>query len=145
MDALQRIKLAEQSFSDGLEALNREVQSQVSKKLSLEKEIEAVGQTLTELHTSFEQEKADLEGKIAEKRQKHNKLTDLIADVAGQLETAEAKLKATKKQHKEFMEYRTRANAELEARESAILEKEEKLDTILSTAKRRTSILANVK
>lgn len=144
MEGLERIETAKDILAEGLASFDKDIQTKAEKARALHEENATLEQTMADLAADFEQKQAEFSEKTVKNREIHEKLLADIEQVRKELETARAELKTAKKQHKDFMDYRTRANAALEARESAILEKESKLDSILSSAKRRTSVLANL-
>lgn len=67
-----------------------------------------------------------------------------LGDVKTRLDKAHQELTAVQRKHKEFMDYKVRAEKVLAARETAILDREREIDRIATEAKRRTSILGSV-
>lgn len=68
---------------------------------------------------------------------------ELIA-VTSQLATAKVELESVTKKQTQFMQYQSRAQKMLQAREASILDKEEKLEEAIGLVKRRHSIIDNV-
>lgn len=144
MEGLQRIENAKTAITEGLALLDKHVQLKTEKNRLLGEDSATLEQKLVDLSADFERKKADFDKKISQNGETLEKLLADIEQAGKDLAKALGELKITKRQHKDFMDYRKRANAVLESHEQAIIEKEDKLDTILSTAKRRTNILADL-
>lgn len=86
-----------------------------------------------------------LEKETADTELKLKNVNALLDDANDDLAEAQSKLTAAQTAHSQFVAYESRANAALKAYEQSLLQKGESLDNIIGTAKRRASILADIK
>jgi chromosome segregation ATPase len=151
----ERLEAAISDKTHALQGIREEVEIEKGNLVVVQGDIVTANRILTALAEKVEAKKtataskiATLDASIVAAKEKHRNVVSKLEDTQDELEEIDQKLtqkrieaEAHDKKRQEFQEYEKRATTALEARESAILEREKELDRQVTLAGRRHGIL----
>lgn len=154
-----------EKFNEQLKAKKAELEALKAEKLTLLDEltdvksdilahsqnISALGTEFTQAQLEHEQLMQQLEALADEKRHEVQQLKQQVdsvfadyQEVCDKVVTEQRLLAEQRQKHQEFLDYETRANKALKAREVALLEQERQLEVRIVTSRRRDGVLDNL-
>lgn len=138
-------------LGEEIEAHKVELIDAQKKVVTLNGEIDQLASQIPAKKLEVDSEIAKLESSVAHAREEYRKFAvkannkqDELESIDDKLTNKQNELRDVAKKHQEFLAYEKRSVSALEAREAALLEKEEDLDTQLTRARRRNSVLDKI-